>query len=130
MGINDINTIIYYIIFFAVIGFLQLIGLVFNMDFLVFLRVTRTSTSIGLWVIPIGIAITALINKILQKSNLWDYCIKGVNIAINFIRGCPLLYKVLKLVYRHPILAGLTIGTLLAVISVLEYFIMYKPFWR
>jgi hypothetical protein len=130
MGINDINTIIYYIIFFTVIGLLQLLGLVFSMDFFVFLRVTRTSTSIGLWVIPIGIAITVLINKLLQKSNLWDDCIKGVNIAINFIRGCPFLYKVLKLAYKHPILAGLTIGTLLAVISVLEYFIMYKPFWR
>jgi len=94
-------------IFFLFLGICHTIGIVFDIDPLIYVTRVRTrtisSTSTSFLPIVISIIPTYIVIIILEKSSYLTYLIESAKKQSKRLQKHPRLYSIAKFVYKHPI---------------------------
>lgn len=101
---EKIKIFIWLPIVFFLLGICQIIGKVFDIDFLIFIsrsRMERTRT--GYFPVPISLGFAYVIMVILERSSYLTTLIRAAKNQSQRLQKHPRLYKIVKFVYKHPI---------------------------
>jgi len=121
---QKIEGLILTIIFFMFLAICQILGYIFDIDFLRFITVTRTSSSISFWLIPAGAVISYLIYKIFKKLSYMMILVDGMKKLHIWLKKYPRLYRIARFIYKHPICSYFIIWTIYTAIDILLYYVI------
>jgi len=121
---QKIEGLILTIIFFMFLAICQILGYIFDIDFLRFITVTRTSSSISFWLIPAGAVISYLIYKIFKKLSYMMILVDGMKKLHIWLKKYPRLYRIARFIYKHPIWSYFIIWTIYTAIDILLYYVI------
>lgn len=87
----------------------ELISYITNVDFL------APFPGYNFIITPVCIAITFIIVSILNKTKYMAKIINSINKKIIWIKKYPHIYKILRFIYKHPIISAIVIGVMWAI---------------
>jgi hypothetical protein len=96
----------------------QLISYIFNIDLL------APFPGLNFIITPICALITLIAMYILNKSNHLEKILNSLNNLINWLEKYPIIHRILRFIYKHPIISMFFVGIIWAVIKnlVVMYF--------
>jgi hypothetical protein len=114
-GLNSkditVISILTIFVFFGILLIFQLISYISNIDFL------APFPGINFIITPICIAITFIAVYILNKSKYMIKILSSISKLISWARKYPLAYKVLRFIYKHPLISAVVVGIIWAIIK-------------
>lgn len=121
---EKIEAFILLFIFFLFLGICQIIGMVFNIDPLIFMIMTRTSSSMSIWLlVPAGIVSYASY-KVLKKRSYMEVLIGNLKKLKQWLKKYPSLYRIVRFAYRRPILSYFLVWTVYTAVEILLYYVI------
>ncbi|MFL0248685.1 hypothetical protein [Candidatus Clostridium stratigraminis] len=107
IGVNILTIFI----LFASLFIFQLTSYITNIDFL------APFPGLNFIIMPICIAITIMTVYILNKTRYMVKVLNLINRLINYIKKYQFVYRILKFIYKHPLISSMIVGIIWGIIK-------------